>query len=150
MRLDIVARAVAAALVVTGLTTTTAAFAGPTKGPTRVTVTGEVIDPWCYLSEIMWALGSAHHQCAIWCARGGIPVGILGEDEEVYIVLKVENDPDVIGQHGILKIQSNEIVVEGDLYVRDGLNYLAIDTIVEDHGIVNHSHDEFDIQPFGN
>ncbi len=65
-------------------------------------------------------------------------------------MLKMENDPDVIGQHGILKIQSNEIVVEGDLYVRDGLNYLAIDTIVEDHGIVNHSHDEFDIQPFGN
>ncbi|PPR23120.1 MAG: hypothetical protein CFH38_01060 [Alphaproteobacteria bacterium MarineAlpha10_Bin1] len=44
--------------------------------PERVTVTGEVIDPWCYLSEIMWATGSAHHQCAIWCARGGTPSSI--------------------------------------------------------------------------
>ena len=67
--------------------------------PQRVTVTGEIIDSWCYLSEIMWATGSAHHQCAIWCARGGVPVGILGEDETVYIVLKVEDDPDVTCPH---------------------------------------------------
>lgn len=117
--------------------------------PQRVTVTGEVIDAWCYLSEIMWATGSAHHQCAIWCARGGIPVGILGDDEQVYIVLMVENDADVIGNHGILRMQTNEVVVEGDLYVRDSINYLAIDTIIDDHGIVNYSHEEFDIQPFG-
>jgi len=115
----------------------------------RVTVTGEIIDPWCYLSEIMWATGSAHHQCAIWCARGGIPVGILGDDEQVYIVLQIDSDPDVIGHHGILRMQSNEVVVEGDLYVRDNINYLAIDTIIDDHGIVNYSHDEFEIQPFG-
>ena len=117
--------------------------------PERVAVTGEVIDPWCYLSEIMWATGSAHHQCAIWCARGGIPVGILGDDEQVYIVLQMDSDPDVIGHHGILRMQSNEVVVEGDLYVRDNINYLAIDTIIDDHGIVNYSHDEFEIQPFG-
>ncbi len=117
--------------------------------PKRVTVTGEIIDPWCYLSDIMWATGSAHHQCAVWCARGGIPVGILGDDEQVYIVLKMQNDPDVIGHHGILRMQSNEVVVEGDLYERDSIKYLAIDTIIDDHGIVNHSHDEFDIQPFG-
>ncbi|MDP7641655.1 MAG: hypothetical protein QGI52_04315 [Alphaproteobacteria bacterium] len=117
--------------------------------PRRVTVTGEVIDPWCYLSEIMWATGSAHHQCAVWCARGGIPVGILGDDEQVYIVLKVENDAGVIGHHGILRVQSNEVVVEGDLYERDSIRYLAIDTIIDDHGIVNYSHEEFDIQPFG-
>ena len=127
----------------------TAASPAEAGQPQRVTVTGEVIDPWCYLSEIMWATGSAHHQCAIWCARGGIPVGILGDDEQVYIVLMVENDADVIGNHGILRMQTNEIVVEGDLYERDSIKYLAIDTIIDDHGIVNYSHEEFDIQPFG-
>ena len=39
----------------------------------RVKVTGEIIDSWCYLSDIMWATDSAHHQCAVWCARGGVP-----------------------------------------------------------------------------
>ncbi|MEE8247026.1 MAG: hypothetical protein V3S87_07175, partial [Alphaproteobacteria bacterium] len=60
--------------------------------PTRVTVTGEVIDSWCYLTEIMYPLGTAHHQCALWCAAGGIPVGILSDEGEGYIVLKMAGD----------------------------------------------------------
>lgn len=115
----------------------------------QVTVTGEVIDSWCYLSEIMWAEGSAHHRCAIWCARGGVPVGILGEDEEVYILLMLENDPGVVGNEAVFSIQTNEVVVEGTLYERDTVKYLAVSKILDDHGIVNYSHDEFDIQPGG-
>ncbi len=53
----------------------------------RVKVTGEVIDSWCYLTEIMYPEGTAHHQCALWCAAGGIPVGILADDGTVYRVL---------------------------------------------------------------
>ena len=49
-------------------------------GATRVQVTGELIDTWCYISEIMGGgeaiTGSAHYQCAVWCALGGIPVSI--------------------------------------------------------------------------
>lgn len=115
----------------------------------QITVTGEVIDSWCYLSEIMWAEGSAHHRCAIWCARGGVPVGILGEDEEVYILLMVENDPGVVGNEALFSIQTNEVVVEGTLYERDTVKYLAVSKILDDHGIVNYSHEEFDIQPGG-
>jgi hypothetical protein len=33
----------------------------------RVEVTGEIIDSWCYITEIMFPEGSAHHQCAVWC-----------------------------------------------------------------------------------
>ncbi len=115
----------------------------------KVTVTGEIIDSWCYLSEIMWAEGSAHHRCAVWCARGGVPVGILGEDEEVYILLMMENDPSVIGNKAVFRMQTNEVVVTGDLYERDSVKYLAVNEVVEDHGIVNYSHEEFDIQPGG-
>ncbi len=118
--------------------------------PQRITVTGEVIDSWCYLSEIMWATGSAHHRCAVWCARGGVPVGILSEDdEEVYVVLMMEDNPDVIGNKAIFRMQTNEVVVTGDLYERDSVKYLAVNEIVEDHGIVNYSHEDFDIQPGG-
>ncbi len=117
--------------------------------PKKVTVTGEIIDSWCYLSEFMWALGSAHHRCAVWCARGGVPVSILGEDEEVYVILLVEDDPGVIGNEAVFRIQTNEVTVDGELYERDGVKYLAVNKIAEDHGIVNHSHEDFDIQPSG-
>lgn len=135
-----------AAVAAVGLATAPPA---PADEPKRVTVTGEIIDSWCYLSEIMWASGSAHHRCAVWCARGGVPVSILGEDEEVYVLLLVEDDPEVIGNEAVFRSQTNEVVVDGDLYERDGVKYLAVTKIVEDRGIVNFSHEDFDIQPGG-
>ena len=145
-------RGLAAAGMVAGAIGLAAVAAPPaqaTEGAERITVTGEVIDSWCYLSEIMWATGSAHHRCAVWCARGGVPVGILGEDDEVYILLMLENDPSVIGNKAVFRMQTNEVVVTGDLYQRDSVNYLAVSEIVEDHGIVNYSHEDFDVQPGG-
>ncbi len=117
--------------------------------PERVKVTGEVIDSWCYITEIMFPEGSAHHQCAIWCAAGGIPVGILGADGQIYMVLKVAQDSTNVANPTILKIQSHQVTVDGDLYVRDGINYLVVNQVVADAGIVNVNHEEWGIQPFG-
>ena len=50
------------------LGTVSPSWAAPSK---RVQVTGEVIDTWCYVTEIMFAEGTAHYQCAVWCALGG-------------------------------------------------------------------------------
>ncbi|MGD9539003.1 MAG: hypothetical protein AB7P52_11310 [Alphaproteobacteria bacterium] len=146
-------RLIAAALLPLGLAAAMSAASGAAAdaaAPKRVTVTGEVIDSWCYLSEIMWALGSAHHQCAVWCAAGGVPVGILGEDQQVYIVLKLEDDPGVLENPRIMQVQTDKVTVEGDLYERDSVKYLAIDRVVDNQGIVNRTHDKHDIQPFGN
>lgn len=115
----------------------------------RVKVTGEVIDTWCYITEIMFAEGSAHHQCALWCAAGGIPVGILGDDGKVYMVLKVEDDATSVANPAILEIQSHQVTVDGELYERDGLSYLVVNQVVSDDGIVKVNHEEWGIQPFG-
>ena len=115
----------------------------------RVEVTGEVIDSWCYLTEIMYPEGTAHHQCALWCAAGGIPVGILADDGTVYTVLKLGDDSTSNANPKVLEIQSHRITVEGDVYARDGINYLLIDRVVGDEGIVKLTHDDYGIQPFG-
>ena len=52
--------------------------ASAATAPERVKVTGEIIDTWCYVTEIMYALGTAHHKCAVWCAAGGIPDDVPG------------------------------------------------------------------------
>lgn len=117
--------------------------------PQRVQVTGEVIDTWCYLSDIMIGEGTTHHQCAVWCAAGGVPVGILGDDGAVYVVLKVGDDSTNVANPAILEMQTHRVTVNGDLYERDGIRYLLIDEVVEDAGIVNVNHEDFGIQPFG-
>ncbi len=117
--------------------------------PKRVNVTGEIIDTWCYITEIMYAEGTAHHQCAVWCAVGGIPVSVLGEDGSVYVVLKLEGEGNNVADPATLKIQSHKVTVKGDLYERDGVKYLFVTQVADDQGVVNLTHEDYGIQPFG-
>ena len=115
----------------------------------RVTVTGEVIDSWCYVTEIMYPEGTAHHLCAIWCAAGGVPVGIKDAEGNVYMVLKYEEETDNVANPKVLEIQTHQVTVDGDLFERDGVKYLLVNKVVADDGIVNQTHEDYGIQPFG-
>tara|TARA_Y100001934_G_scaffold253804_1_gene319132 strand:- start:1613 stop:1900 length:288 start_codon:yes stop_codon:yes gene_type:complete len=95
----------------------------------------------------MYALGTAHHRCAIWCAVGGIPVSLKGNDGNTYMVLKMEGDATSVANPAILKIQSHEVSVEGDLYERDGVKYLIVTQVHDDKGVVNMTHEEHGVQP---
>jgi hypothetical protein len=115
----------------------------------RVQVTGEVIDSWCYLTQIMYAQGTAHHQCAVWCAAGGVPVAIRSAEEEVYFILKMGESDRNVANPRVLEMQTHKITVDGDLYERDGMKYLVVDQVIDDAGIVNETHHDYGIQPFG-
>lgn len=120
-----------------------ATAAAPASAQTgqRIQVTGEIIDTWCYFSGVMGGpdavVGSAHHTCALWCSAGGIPVGLLGDDGTVYMVLKIEDDDDSASGDTQLKLASHTVTADGILHERDGLNYLIVEAIVEDFGITN-------------
>ena len=128
-----------------------AAMAAPATAASgkQVKLTGEIIDSWCYITEIMYAEGTAHHQCAIWCAAGGVPVGILGDDGQVYMVLKLGKDDTTVANPKIMKIQTHRVTVDGDHYMRDGINYIVVNKIVNDVGIVKQTHEDYGIQPGG-
>ncbi len=117
----------------------------------RIQVKGEIIDTWCYFSGVMGApesvVGSAHHTCAIWCAAGGIPVGVLAEDGTVYMVLKWKGNGNVASGDTLLSVQSHEITADGILHKRDGVNYLIVEEVVADAGITNLTHDDFGVVP---
>jgi len=117
----------------------------------RVRLTGEAIDTWCYFSGVMGGtdsvVGSAHHTCALWCAAGGIPVGLLADDGAVYMVLKWEGDASVTGGDAVLEVQSDRLVVDGVLHARDGVNYVIVDRVVENLGLVNLTHQDYDVVP---
>lgn len=117
----------------------------------EVQVRGEVIDTWCYFSGVMGGpdavQGTAHHTCAIWCSAGGIPVGLLAEDGTVYMILSIGGDDQSAGGQTQLELASHEVTVAGQHFARDGLNYLVIDAVVEDHGITNINHTDFGVVP---
>ncbi|MEM6972253.1 MAG: hypothetical protein AAF577_05550 [Pseudomonadota bacterium] len=118
---------------------------------TRVQVQGEVMDTWCYFSGVMGGpevvLGTAHHTCALWCAAGGIPVGVRTDAGEIYMVLKWSGAEDLTGGDAILDVQSDVVTVDGVLHERDGVKYLIVDEVVDNSGITNETHELYGIIP---
>jgi len=116
----------------------------------RVTVSGEISDSWCTISGLMFAKGTAHHQCAVWCALGGIPVAIRDNEGKLYLILKIGDDEDSAANPRIARLATHEVTVDGELLERDGVNYLLVDRIADDKGVITMTHEEYGIQPFGN
>lgn len=120
---------------------------------TRIQITGEIIDTWCYYSGVMGGpdavTGTAHHTCALWCSAGGIPVGLLSEDGQVYMVLKIEGDDGSASGDTQLTLASHEITADGLLYERDGLKYIVVEKVVSDQGITKLNHEDYGpVPPF--
>ncbi|MEO1603000.1 MAG: hypothetical protein AAFU49_21530 [Pseudomonadota bacterium] len=118
---------------------------------TQVTITGELIDTWCYFSGVMGGpeavVGSAHHTCAMWCAAGGIPVGMLADDGTVYMVLQWEGDTEIADGTLMLSSQSHRVSAEGMHYQRDGIDYIMVSKVVADEGITVLNHDDYGVVP---
>lgn len=129
-----------------------AALAGPglAQDAKRVSVTGEIADSWCTISGLMFAKGTAHHQCAVWCALGGIPVSIRDAQGTLYLILRIGDDTDSAANPRIARLMTHEVTVDGELLERDGVKYLLVDQIADDKGVITLTHDEHGIQPFGN
>jgi hypothetical protein len=79
------------------LVTSVVAFAQETKKeeakPAPVTLTGEVIDLYCYMSHPASATGAEHMKCAQGCMKKGLPVGFLAADGTVYLIIGKEHEP---------------------------------------------------------
>ncbi len=116
-----------------------------------VEVKGEMIDTWCYFSGVMGdtdaTRGTSHHTCALWCAAGGIPVGLRTDDGEVYMVLKFEGEDALEETDTMMEIQSDIITARGKHYLRDGVNYIVVEKVVANDGITYMSHEDYDFVP---
>ena len=75
-------------------------------------------------------------------------VGALVQaDGTVYMIMSLGQDTDSVANSGLLDIQSHVITVEGTTYNLDGINYIMIDSIVEDQGITNLTHQVIGVLP---
>lgn len=116
----------------------------------RVTIKGELVDTFCSVTGIMFAAGTAHHQCAVWCAVGGIPVSIKDAQGNYYMVLKIEDDEANVTNPKLVTIMTHEVTVDGEMIERDGTKYLFVNKVADDKGVVNLTHEENGVTPFGN
>ena len=105
--------------------------------PKRLKVSGEIIDTWYFITEIMYALGTADHRCAIWCAVGGIPVCSKNGGNSWSSRWKVTQP----AANSAIKIQSHKMSVEDDLCEVTVRN-LIVTQVHDDKDVVNKTHKE--------
>lgn len=89
------------------------------------TITGEVIDPVCYLSHD--SRGPDHAECARMCAKNGIGLGILQDKTgTIYISLPVDHsNPNA----KLLDYAGQRVEVKGTVFRKGGLTGIFVQEV---------------------
>jgi hypothetical protein len=94
-------------------------------GEKDVSVTGEVIDTFCYAA--MGAKGASHKQCGIDCAKKGIPVGLLDKAGNIHVLLPAKDKTplpdDVVNKMG------STVTVTGHAHKKGGVAFLMVESV---------------------
>src|SRR5579863_6442075 len=90
------------------------------------TVTGNLEDTFCY--NVVGAKGAGHAQCALKCAKKGIPVGLVEKGtEKMYILLPAKNEEAM--PEDVLKNMEKEVTVTGKSYSKGGVEFLTVESV---------------------
>ena len=99
------------------------------SGPQEQTLTGEVVDVFCYLSHGKDGLGKGHAGCAKKCINGGLPVAIKVGDQ-LYLATMADHNP---ANATLVDFAGQQVTVHGKVMEQDGQHLIAI-TSVENAG----------------
>lgn len=91
------------------------------------TISGEVIDMACYIPHPETSRGPSHRKCADVCAKKGIPIGILTDDGQVYLLLEDHENPKAYGQ--LKEKAAEKVSVEGEKVSRGGVQAFVVETL---------------------
>ena len=89
------------------------------------TLTGEVVDVFCYLSHDKDALGKGHADCAKKCIQSGLPVAIKVGDQ-LYLAAMATHDP---ANKNLGALAGEQVTVHGQVMEKDGQHLIAITRI---------------------
>jgi hypothetical protein len=100
----------------------------PAQQRNKATITGEVIDTKCYMLKGEEGRGKDHKECALKCAKAGVPLAILQEKTNlVYFTAKAR------GMSGanemLMPFVAERVSVTGTVVERGGVKMLFIDSI---------------------
>ncbi len=99
---------------------------GVAFAPQSVTVTGELIDTFCYAA--MGAKGESHRQCAVDCVNKGIPAGILQDGtDKVYVLLPAKDKSPL--PKDVSDKMGRKVTITGRVYSVGGTQFLTVDSI---------------------
>ena len=98
------------------------AFSIAPAGAEVTTVTGEVLDLACYVSQ--GAKGPDHSACAKACVKNGQPMGLLTDDGTLVLLAADHKNGDPY--EALKDLAGSKAQVTGDLAERDGMKVVTV------------------------
>ena len=91
----------------------------------HTTISGELIDMWCYLEG--GDRGPAKKVCATACAKAGNPIAILDAKGNVYVAAGLKDHQPA--QELLIGRMSDQVTVTGTLVKNGGVQMIYIDSV---------------------
>ena len=88
------------------------------------TITGEVIDSFCYATKD--SQGKEHAQCASSCIKAGVPVAILTVDGKMYFPLREDHKP---ANNLFEKLGGTRVKTTGVIYEKNGVKFIVVSSV---------------------
>jgi len=90
-----------------------------------LTVQGEIVDMACYLSK--GSRGASHKSCAQLCAKRGVPIGVLTDGGELYLLLDDHNNPDPYDD--AKKLAGERAEISGKKFNKQGVASIVVGAV---------------------
>jgi hypothetical protein len=94
----------------------------PVSAQEAITVQGEIIDMACYMAE--GKRGPEHKSCALMCAKQGVPMGVLTDKGEVYLL--IEDHHNNSPYEALKKLAGSRAEVTGKKFVKPGVMSIQV------------------------
>lgn len=101
---------------------TTIALAPAMQAQEAVTIQGEIVDLACYMSK--GSKGAQHRSCAQMCAKKGVPIGMLNEAGEVFLLVDDHDDPEPY--EAAKKLAGERAEVSGKKFAKGGMTTIVV------------------------
>ena len=89
------------------------------------TVTGEVVDVFCYLSHPAEGMGPKHADCAKRCIKNGLPVAIR-VGNQLYLATMTDHNP---ANQRLAELAGQQVTVRGKVMELEGQRLIAISQV---------------------
>lgn len=105
-------------------------FALAQQNGKQITIVGEVVESQCYITGLNGpGKGLSHKECALKCAKGGIPLSIL-EDKTGTLYLAGQSKVAMAGANELLiPFIAEKVKVTGRLFEKGGMKMLLISKV---------------------
>jgi hypothetical protein len=95
---------------------------GVARAQEDITVQGEIVDMACYMAK--GSRGAGHKACAQMCAKKGVPIGVLTDAGDVFLLLDDHNNSDPYD--AAKKLAGDRAEVSGKKFSKQGVASIVV------------------------